>query len=176
MFLSLHQRKIINIKSDGNCFFRAISYLLFNNEDEHWPLRNLIIRFENLNLDIFKERLTAINKGTIEEHLMYLSRPNTWATHVEVFAVATYFQAAIYFCIDPPSQKWECHMPVTSSEKLRYPILEPPFDDNISVSHFELVYHTQGHYSSVIDANTGILCRSPPPVIENHSYENKVLQ
>ena len=33
---------IISIEKDGNCFYRAISYFLFNNQDDHSKIRNRI--------------------------------------------------------------------------------------------------------------------------------------
>jgi len=152
---------VVQIIGDGNClFFWAISYLLFQSEDEHWSLRNLIIRYENLNSYLFEERLTAINESTFKEHLRYLSGPDTWVTHVELFAVATYFPAQIFFCVDSPCQKWECLKPVVGNDNLRYFLVtEPPFDVAVSVTHFEMVYHARGHYSSVVDR---ILCLSHP--------------
>ena len=126
---------------------------------------------------IISQSLTVINKSTFEEHLKELSRPNSWATHIEVFAVATYFQAPIYFCVDPPCQKWECYKPVASSDKLRYPLItEPPFNVELRPKHFEVIYHANRHYSSVICANTGIPCTSPPPITEQVYNENKIIE
>lgn len=122
-FLASWQRKMVRIGGDGNCLFRAISYNLFGHEDAHFSLRSIIERFETCNSSIFEKRMTMVNESTFTEHLKQLYRPNTWATHIEVFAIATYFQAPVYFCADPPHPKrgvycWERYMPVASVENL----------------------------------------------------------
>lgn len=173
---------MVHVASDGNCLFRAISYLLFGHEDEHWSLRNLIIRFENLNSSIFEKRMTMINQDTFEEHVKKLCHPNSWATHIEVFAIATYFQVPVYFCVDPPHPSrrvycWECYMPVLSVENLHYPnVTEPPFNDTLSVKHFEIVYHDNCHYNSIVCADTGSLSTSPPPVTKRVVHEDKIIE
>ena len=126
--------------------------------------------------------MMALNGGTFREHLKRLYHPNTWATQIEVFAIATYFQVPVYFCADPPRQErgvycWECFMPVDSPENLSYPyVIEPPFDSVISVHHFEIIYHTGYHYNSVICADTGTVSLSPPSLTENVAYVNEVIQ
>ena len=58
-----------------------------------------------------------------------LCNANTWATHIEVLAIAAYFQVPVYFCTDPPQPNtggtycWECFNPIALRELLRYPIL-----------------------------------------------------
>lgn len=168
---------MVHIGGDGNCLFRAISYNLFGHEDAHFSLRSIIERFETCNSSIFEKRMTMVNESTFAEHLKQLYRPNTWATHIEVFAIATYFQAPVYFCADPPHPKrgvycWERYMPVASVENLSYPyVIEPPFDAKISVNHFEIVYHIGYHYDS-----TGTLCWTPPLLTENIIHETNIIE
>lgn len=161
-------RKIIEVQGDGNCLFRAVSYLLFGHEEEFSSIRNLITRFENLNRGIFEKRMTSINESTFEEHIRKLCHPKAWATHVEVYAIATYFRAPVYYCVHPPhpgkvSYCWERFMPLVC-DSLRYPlVVEPPFDVAISVTHFELVYMKNYHYDCIVSVETESLSTSLPP-------------
>lgn len=150
-FLSQWDRKVVPVAADGNCLFWAVSHLLFHNENAHWPLWDLIIRFENLNSSIFERRMTSINATTFAGHIRKLCHPNTWATHIEVLAIATYFQVPVYFCTHPPQPStggtywWVCCNPITSSEVLWYPILtEPFFEGANSVRHLELAVSSHG--------------------------------
>ena len=68
-FLLNHDRKIHNIKGDGNCLFRSCSHAFLNHEDHHFTLRNHIVRTINLNPTVFSNYLMPINKPTIEEHV-----------------------------------------------------------------------------------------------------------
>ena len=101
--------------------------------------------------------------------------PNTWATHIEVLAIAAYFQVPVYFCTDPsqPSTggtyRWECFNPIASRELLRYPILtEPLFEGANSIRHLELVYYRNCHYNSIVSIHTGVLHVSPPQLNWQH--------
>ena len=100
----------------------------------------------------------------------------------EVFAIATYFQAPVYFCADPPRQEkggycWECFKPVNSCEELSYPcIIEPPFNFKVSVYHFEIAHHTGYHYNAIVSCETERLCMSPPPLTEELIHVNEIIQ
>ena len=50
------------------------------------------MRVENLNKELFANKLTDVNAPSIREHVHKLLRPNTWGTHVGIMAAATYFQ------------------------------------------------------------------------------------
>lgn len=112
--------------------FWAVSYLLFEDESAHWPLHELILWFEILNGSIFEKRMIDINESMFVQHIhpkVPLSNPCSWATHMEVYAIATYFQAPMYFCTDP-NLVLEVHtagsttgLLLTSPEALRYPPL-----------------------------------------------------
>ena len=45
----LKPSSIVNVKGDGNCFFRALSYLLFNSEDHHAFVRKSLVHFMEIN-------------------------------------------------------------------------------------------------------------------------------
>ena len=159
-FLFQWNRKIVTVTGDGNCLFRVVSYLLFQNENAHDRLREIILRFEYLNKSLFENRMTNINENTFDQHLRKLCDPRSWATHIEVYAIATYFQAPVYFVTEPPEQGtagrtycWECFRPLSTEATLSYPVLIP---DDISLladtkpTHFELVYYTRLHYDCII--------------------------
>ena len=96
--------------------------------------------------------MTTINEPTFAEHVKKLCDPRTWATHIEVYAVAT--QAPVYFITDPLQKGtgnttvtycWECFRPLSTKANLKYPFL---ISDHVSllenakpVTHFELVYY-----------------------------------
>lgn len=137
----------------------------------------MIVRFELLNSPLFEKRLTAINKSTLQEHALHMDRPNVWATHIEVFAVATFFQAPVYFCQDPPhpsggAYKWECFSPIATVEDLRCPIItELCFDNATPVKHFELIYHANlHHYSCIVGGEI------PPTISGTNTVVEEVIE
>ena len=138
-------------------------YLLSNNKDKHCSLRTIITSFEKSRP--FEKRLTSINGRTFSAHIHKLCHP---ATHIEVLAVATYFQVPVYFCTDPSAGEaycWECYNPITSCRELSYPLLTGPTLDGINkVQRFELPYYTNCHYNPIVSAHTRVFMRP------NHSY------
>ena len=90
------RKKVYVTKGDGNCMFRAISYLMTDDEENYSRIRLLLQRFENK--ELFRGVLTSVNEPTIEEHVTHMGMPNfTWDTHVdsELFATATYYQVPV---------------------------------------------------------------------------------
>ena len=67
---------MVQIPSDGNCLFRAISHNFFGHEDAHAQLRLLVEQFGTLNSSIFERRMTALNGSTFRKHLKRLYHPN----------------------------------------------------------------------------------------------------
>ena len=89
--LSKAGRAIKHIVPDGNCFFRAVAFYLFQDESKHSFVRGQILEFERINERQFTKLLIPpVNKPTFEGHLEFLQQPMSWATQVEVVAVATF--------------------------------------------------------------------------------------
>ena len=87
-------------------------------------------RFEKLNKEFFKVLPTGINKPTIEEHIRHIGLPYTWGTHIELFAIASYFQVPVY-TFKPCERKWEIFKPKANANELHYPIV---VDDMFSIN------------------------------------------
>ena len=182
-FLATCERMVVSVAADGNCFFRSISYLLFSHEDEHWSLRTIITRFENLNSRLFEKRMTSINGRTFSDHIQKLCHPSSWATHIEVLAVATYFQAPVYICTDPPKPSaggaycWECYNPIASCTELSYPLLtEPTLHGVNKVQRFELAYYTNCHYNPIVSAYTRVLHETQPQLSGEVSFHEHIIE
>ena len=45
--------KIYQVKADGNCFYRALSYFLYNIEDNHNKIREDLVNYASHNIKIF---------------------------------------------------------------------------------------------------------------------------
>ena len=180
-FLAQTGREVQKMVGDGNCFFRCLSMQLFQSQDQHYAIRSVLSRFENLNRGTFEKTLMpAVNEPTFPGHIRKLITPCTWATHVEVMAAATYFQVPVYECCLDPSQtkyRWECIAPQRAPSHLRYPeITEGMFTKEAVVpNHFELVYIHNQHYDCIVSRETGKLSTSLPDITENHTFVTEIL-
>ena len=52
-------RKLHPILGDGNCFFRALSYIMYGTEDRHTSVRASLVLFSELNAESFKKYCTS---------------------------------------------------------------------------------------------------------------------
>ena len=58
-------RAIKRIVPDGNCFFRAVAFYLFQDESKHYFVRAQIVEFERVNEKQFtKFLISPVNKPT----------------------------------------------------------------------------------------------------------------
>ena len=117
-------------------------------EENHFEVRDMLIRFQNLNQTSFQPFLTSVNSATIQEHISSMLLPNKWGTHIEILAAATIYQVPVYCCVHSPvpsdyvAPHWVCVKPVRPKEKsFSYPDLAgSSLEDVPSPNHFELCY------------------------------------
>ena len=91
-------------------------------------------------------------------------KPGVWATQVEVIAAATVFNVPNFF-ISPSTEeiKWNVIHPLNNSS-IRYPDYPDVDVDKSSFlrpSHFELLYHQNYHYDTVVAVDTGQVTDAP---------------
>ena len=117
--------------------------------------------------------MTDINADTFAGHIRKLCNPNTWATHIEVLAVAAYFQVPVYFCTDPPqpntggTYRWECFNLIASRELLQYPMLT-----RLDTLNWCII----GTATIIVSIHTGVLHVSPPQLTGNIIYHSQVIE
>jgi hypothetical protein len=97
--LSREQRTVVKVVGDGNCFFRAISAFFLESEAFHLDLRKATCNF------MIKHRNTFCTfSGNFPQHVQNMLKTSgersSWGTHIELFAVATMFQAPVYVYCD----------------------------------------------------------------------------
>ena len=167
-FLHTQGRKVQSTQGDGNCLFRCFSFQLLATEEDHLDVRDVLVRFENLNQAIFEHFLMPVNRPTILDHIHYMLRHDNWGTHIELLAAACYYRVPVYFCSSAISRlgpHWQTIQPL-HQHTFRYPNLAgSPLEDVPGPSHFELQYYDiNSHFNSVVSAVTGKVCVSCPTV------------
>ena len=71
------------VKGDGNCFFRALAYVICGNEDYHEQLRHLLVSFED------KPQVKCLR----DKHM---SNDGVWATENEIMNAAILLNISIF--------------------------------------------------------------------------------
>ena len=94
------------------------------------------MEFERVNEKQFtKFLISPVNKPTFEGHLEYLQQPMSWATQVEVIAVATLFKVPVYnFTNNNGYFHWEIIKPI------KEPVVVNELFYDVKLHHFEFEY------------------------------------
>ena len=169
-------RKVIPMKADGNCFYRALSYQLFGTQEEYDIVHSVVYRTEMYNKLIFANYLIpGHDETTIDDHLKKISVLGSWATQVEVVAAASAFEIPVYFYSKKPGSEdfvWNVVRPFNSTKKtLKLPVF-PDISETISLqmpTHFELFYYDSLHYNAIVSEDTGKVCTHLPKLPDNYS-------
>ncbi|KAJ8025627.1 ATP-dependent DNA helicase PIF1 [Holothuria leucospilota] len=130
-----------NIKGDGNCFFRCLSYLITNTEENHLALRHLIVQY-------IDQRHLRSHSLTVQQYIQLskMDFPDVWSTEVEIMTAASLLQTDIYtFALHGNLWKW-----------LRYPAAGN-FDEPVDITKraIYLVNTSSVHYDVVLDIGKG---------------------
>ena len=75
----------INITGDGNCFFRSVSYQLYQTEDRHAQIRALAIQHL---INCPEHFIESNTQQSWVQYLQDMSMLGTWADHIIIQAVA----------------------------------------------------------------------------------------
>ena len=89
-------KEVVNIRKDGNCFFRAISHILTGNQREHKLVRQMIYKFMIENDSVFSKLANCPNYADS----VSMNIDGEWATEIEIFATAT--MLATDLCVYSP--------------------------------------------------------------------------
>lgn len=162
-FLESYDRKIHPILGDGNCLFRALSYLIFWEEDYHQQIRKLLIDFIVLNRDIFSK---YCKEHTLEQHVAHIKYDATWGTDIEIRAAAAYLQRPIYVCTQRSQSLeyyWDYFAPLTTAMLTSGDYFANIYHSRPLPSHFEICHSNRCHYD-IITMSDGNQATSPPKI------------
>ena len=138
---------------DGNCLFRAISYIIHGYQDSHPQIRRLLADFMSLNPCIFQ---CLVWEGSVEDHVCKMKANGVWGTHVELAAAATYYRVPVFVCTPHPKTQhyyWVHFNPLPGN------LSRPNIGDGdgvshkIHLSHIELCNTSAVHYDCVLSAD-----------------------
>ena len=168
-----------SIGADGNCFFRAISYLLTGNENEHALLRSLLVTHMKNNEDI------ALYSGYINIQNMdnYINnRPDgpldhlkTFATEIEIYFMAHLLNTDIYV-YDHRISAWQ-HFSGAQFDQRLQPSVYSLYIDNPNANHYDIVLSTveptQSPPRKIRKLHSTVL-QSPTKITDEHSSMEEI--
>ena len=83
------------IKSDGNCFFRALSHQLTGFEDGHMVLRELIIDYISINREIYEIAIDKQHFRCWNDFIHQMRQPGTFADEIALAASVLFLRRDI---------------------------------------------------------------------------------
>lgn len=129
----------VDITGDGNCLFRAVSYIISRSEEYYRLLRakacETILNFEGVFAPLFADRYQSA-KDYLSSTKM--TRNGTYGTDTEVFALATLLQTSIYVKgrYNATERAWHCHNPLVRIEDIPQS-QHSIYLNNINDNHFQ---------------------------------------
>lgn len=158
--LAKENRKVDYIRGDGNCFFRAISKIMYGNDNFHKAVRNLIVDIIATNKSKFAQ---FVDGGDVQVHVERVSEDHSWATTCEIYAAATLLQRDIYM-----------YTPNHLNDKYSWLLFQPVFKRTLAESElsthpccYVTLCNTNGnHYDRIVPDHGGCNCFLPHPQLD----------
>ena len=109
--------------------------------------------------------IDGVNCSTVKQQVQHMSKPNSWGTHLEIYAAATLFRIPVYYCTQSTSDSrytWGVFNPIVA-DRITFPVItEDLLLNRTATSHIEMYYHSSVHYDAIVSLQTGATCVTPP--------------
>ena len=141
-------RKRHSILGDGNCFFRALSFIVNDTEDFHSTVRANIVLFAELNSSFFSKYCTS---SRIDTHIQSMKWERVHATQMEAHVAASCLQRTLYIFTEKSGSGeyyWEQFDPIPL-QVLKSHSIELCIPMHPSKTHIELCHVNRCHYDVV---------------------------
>lgn len=160
--LHREERIVDYINGDGNCFFRALSKVLYMTETCHMEIRQAVVDL----IEKYPREFEQFTDGpSLHEYIIDMRRSGTWATQAEIYAATTLLQRDIYILSPDPG-----------GDEYKWLLFSPRLEYTTSSSSSDPCYltlcHTNGkHYDRIAALDGGCNCPLSPPVLSGVSGE-----
>ena len=131
----------VNVTGDGNCFYRALSFILHGNEDHHTELRRSIADHLTRNYKcIFNVSniVTHADNISIEQHIQCMRLDGVWAGEEAILAAADFL-------------KRELHIFKYVTSSVISPTVYTPASGSCLGSPLRIAFLEPGHFHAVFD-------------------------
>jgi len=150
--LQKSERCIDEMKGDGNCFFRALSKVVFSNQRFYDDIRQSLVDL----IEKYPRKFEAVTDGPVSSHIHDMRQDKTWATQTEIYAAATLFGRSIY--VLSPDQTGEIYRWLLFSPLFKY------HTGKLNDPCYITICHTHGnHYDRIAPLKGKCNCELKPP-------------
>lgn len=143
----------ISVEGDGNCFYRCIAYILYDNQELHASIRNSIAEELSSNSKFYREFVDGDFHTHLNNVKLLDGSVDSWATEAEIIATSYRFDKDIFVkTIFNGQSQWQ-----------RY----PPGECNHN-KEFICVNYSSNHLNFVKTSHRPCICNlTPSPEVEN---------
>ena len=136
---------LTNTLGDGNCLFRAFSYVITGTQTQHDEIRTAIITHMQLNSDLFMSSGYVginVNYNSVDDYIndTRMDTDGAWGSSVEMFALAHLLSTRI-ISYSRESTMWQLHAPSHVDPSLRI------YETDSDCAMF--LYHTGNHFKVI---------------------------
>ena len=147
--LSLQKPITKDIIGDGNCFFRAISYVITGSQRYHGKIRTFVVQHMAANQEKFTNIL-RVSGQSVEDYIQVsqMAELGKYATEVEIIVTAHLLQTDIYtYMVDERWLKYSCNFVDTTIPSQNRSI----YLKHCNANHYELVTNIEIEHSQLSD-------------------------
>ena len=146
-------RQIDAIKGDGNCFFRALSKVVYGAQGFYDEIRQAVVDV----MEKHPKRFEQFADQPMKDHISDMRLDKMWATQTDIYAAATLLQRDIYI-LSPDQRKDDSYKWLLFSPQFRYS------SDIGNCSCYITLCHTHGnHYDRIAPIEGSCNCDLSPP-------------
>ena len=133
-------RSVRRIHGDGNCLFRAFSYILTGSEEQHLAVRHAALQHLTNNAQYFLWHHLSSHYNSIQSYITStgMDQDGTWGTEIEILSLAHMLQTPIH-SYSQQIGRWQRYSPHHVDRQLR---------DNYEQKSMYLLY-TGNHFNVV---------------------------
>lgn len=88
--------RLQRVSGDGNCFFRAISYVRYGTEDHHRVIRDMAITHMIQHADEYNDFIEYEDHTDFEKYIRHMKKQRVWCDGVIIRAVSMILSAHIW--------------------------------------------------------------------------------
>ncbi|XP_021358090.1 uncharacterized protein LOC110453458 [Mizuhopecten yessoensis] len=149
------------IRGDGNCFFRALSKVIYGVESCHGEIRQAMVDIMEKFPKDFEQ---FIDNRSIEDHFQEMRKDGVWATQAEIYGAASFLQRDIYIL-----------SPDHTGDEYRWLLFSPRLKcskvDSYHTCHVTLCHTNGNHYDRIAPATGECNCGVAPPILNGTNLQ-----
>ncbi|MES1908094.1 MAG: hypothetical protein MHM6MM_001096 [Cercozoa sp. M6MM] len=87
---------IVDMRGDGNCLFRAVSFLVYGDQAHHEVVRRSCVGYMRCESHFFRNYVDSDSEADFDTYCNAMERSGAWGGHVEIQALSELYQRPVH--------------------------------------------------------------------------------